>query len=287
MDIKELYTSVVGSHAWRMEGMNSDLDYWVIYQAPSRSFLLGNTHKRGHGSKGCFQIPQSATKPNYAIHVNFPMSWDKSSFEIGQHIRELMGGNINHVVGILGPSTHLFDGKDPNPLHRNIKFDDVVIRQLFYSLPSESESPSTPDQSHTRIKLELRKLFLSNPSKNIFNSINGMSGHNINSFFVKEHRSGKINPQFISDTKENEPIRIKKLGQIRRIIEFGFRVLVDGVYDLRPVKIHNGSDGELSIVRQWREDLLHAYNTSDLPENPDKKPYEDYLIDLRMSMLDR
>ena len=272
MEVEELYASVVGSHAWHMEGMDSDFDYWVIYQSPSRSFLLGNTHRKGHSSSGSF---------------NQGIKWDRDSFEIGQHLRELMGGNINHVVGLLGPSTCPFNGENPIPLHRGVKFDYVVIKQLFQTLPYGSRSPTTPVKSHTKIKLELRKLFLSNPSKNIFRSVNGMSGHNINKYFVREHKSGKINPQFIPDTKENELIRIKKLGQIRRIIEFGFRVLVDGVYDLRPVKILNGSDGELSIVRQWQEDLKHAHNASDLPEKPDKDPYEEFLIDLRMSMLER
>lgn len=286
METKELYASVVGSHAWHMEGMDSDLDYWVIYQAPSRSFLLGNTHRKGHSSKGHFQI-FPATESKDTLHINVPVSWDRSSFEIGQHIRELMGGNINHVVGLLGPSTYPFNGKDPTEIHRDVKFDDVVIRQWFQTLPYGSKTPSTPFESHTMKKRELRKLFLSNPSKNIFTSVNGMSSHNINKYFVREHRSGKINPQFIPDTKENEPVRIKKLGQIKRVIEFGFRVLVSGIYDLRPVKILNGSDGELSSVRQWQEDLKLAYDASDLPEKPDNKPYEEFLMDLRMSMLER
>lgn len=286
MEVKELYSSVVGSHAWHMEGMDSDFDYWIIYQSPSQSFLLGNTHRKGHSSKGHFPLPPSIESED-KLHINVPITWDKSSFEIGQHVRELMGGNINHVVGVLAPSSYPFNGEDPTEIHRDVKFDDVVIIQWFQTLPYGSKTPSTPFISHTMKKRELRKLFLSNPSKNIFNSVNGMSSHNINKYFVKEHRSGKFNPQFIPDTKDNEAVRIKKLGQIQRIIEFGFRVLVDGVYDLRPVNISNGSDEELSIVRQWREDLLHSYNASDLPEKPDKEPYENYLIDLRMSMLDR
>jgi len=257
METKELYASLVGSHAWGMDRADSDYDYWIIYQTPSRSFLLGNTHRKGHSSKSKFSDG---------------IGWDRSSFEIGQHIRELMGGNINHVVGILAPSVPYFDlypGKQSPP---------------HFSLPRVSFHHQS---AHTPIKMKLRELFLSNPSKNIFKSINGMSNHNINKYFVREHRSGKINPQFIPDTKENKPVRIKKLGQIRRIVEFGFRVLVSGIYDLRPVKILNGSDGELSIVRQWQEDLKHAHNMSDLPEKPDKEPYEEFLIDLRMSMLER
>ena len=271
MENKELYTSVVGSHAWDMEHMDSDLDYWVIYQAPTRSFLLGNTHRKGHNSSGSFDLG---------------VKWDRNSFEIGQHIRELMGGNINHVVGILAPSTCPLNGKNPTPLHWDVKFDDVVIRQWFHTLPYGSKSPSTPLKSHTPIKIMLREVFLSNPSKNIFYSINGMTNHNINTYFVQEHKSGKINPQFIPDTKDNELIRIKKLGQIKRLVEFGFRALVNGVYELNPVNILNGSEGEVLLIRQWQQDLQHAYNASDLPEKPDKEPYEELLIDLRMSMLE-
>lgn len=269
MEVKELYASVVGSHAWHMEGMDSDFDYWVVYQSPSRSFLLGNTHRKGHSSSGSFDQG---------------IKWDRDSFEIGQHIRELMGGNINHVVGILAPSTYPFNGRDPTDIHRDIKFDDDA--QSFQTSYG-SKTLYNPFNSYTMKKRELRKLFLSNPSKNIFKSINGMSNHNINKYFVREHRSGKINPQFIPDTKENKPVRIKKLGQIKRIVAFGFRALVSGIYDLRPVKILNGSDGELSSVRQWQEDLKHAHDASDLPEKPDNEPYEEFLIDLRMSMLER
>lgn len=271
METKELYASLVGSHAWEMDRADSDYDYWIIYQTPSRSFLLGNTHRKGHSSKSKFSDG---------------IGWDRSSFEIGQHIRELMGGNINHVVGILAPSVHSFKGKDPTPIHKVAYFNLYPGKQSppHFSPPGVSFHHQSP---HTPIKMKLRKLFLSDPSKNIFKSINGMTNHNINKYFVREHRSGKINPQFIPDTKENESVRIKKLGQIRRLVEFGFRALVSGIYDLRHVKILNGSDGELSIVRQWQEDLKHAHNASDLPEKPDKEPYEEFLIDLRMSMLER
>ena len=270
MEVKELYTSMVGSHAWHMKRKNSDFDYWVIYQAPSRSFLLGNTHRGGHETKGVFDNG---------------IKWDKSSFEIGQHIRDLIGGNINHVVCLLSPSVSPFNEKDPGIEHQEIKiYHNTIIKILGDG--SRKEIP-VPQEWMTAIKFNLRRIFIKNPSKNIYKSINGMSGHNINKYFVREHKSGKINPQFIPDTEENEPIRIKKLGQIQRIIEFGFQVLVDGIYDISPVNISNGSDGELSVVRQWREDLLHAYKASDLPEKPDNEPYEEFLIDLRMSMLER
>ena len=163
METKELYSSVVGSHAWHMEGMDSDFDYWVVYQSPTS--LLNDTHQKGHSS-GYFEPPSTVEFKN-ELHVSVPMTWDKSFFEIGLHIKELMEGNINHVIGLLAPSTHPFNGEDPMPSHRDVKFDDCIIRQWFQALPHGSRSPSTPSESHTPMKMEIRKLFLSNPSKNI------------------------------------------------------------------------------------------------------------------------
>jgi len=285
--MKELYNSIAGSHAWNMEGMDSDFDYWVIYQAPSKSFLLGNTHRGGHETHGHFPPLSPSTKYKGETIINIPITWDRTSFEIGQHIRELMGGNINHVVALLAPSTYPFNEKEPNTDHRSIFFDHETIRQMLPGLPYGNKGPTTPEKSHTRYKIELRRIFLSNLSKNVFKSINGMTRHNINRFFIPEHKSGKPNPRYIPDTKENEPIRRKKIGQIQRLVEFGYHVLLEGKYELRPVEIHDGSNGELLILKQWQEDLQHAYNASDLPEKPDAEPFEEFLLDLRMSMLDR
>jgi len=268
--MKELYNSITGSHAWQMERPDSDFDFWVIYQAPSRSFLLGNTHHGGHETKGIFTNG---------------IKWDKSSFEIGQHVRDLMGGNINHVVCLLSPSTNSFNGEDPDDVHKDIiKFDDK-IDVTFNHPPKKRSAYLTPEVAHTRIKLQLRKLFLSNPSKNVYKSINGMTTHNINAYFVPRHRSGKPNPKYLPDTVNNNFIRRKKIGQIRRLLEFGYHVLIDEKYELRPVDVQDGSDGEVLILKQWQEDLQHAYNASDLPKKPDAEPFKELLMDLRMEDL--
>ena len=284
--MEELYNSITGSHAWRMERMDSDFDYWVIYRAPSRSFLLGNSHRGGHETHGHFPLIPSSVEDNGKSIVNVPISWDKSSFEIGQHVRDLMGGNINHVVCLLSPSTVPFNGKDPGSEQRSIMFDRKVIRQFFQGAPWGSiDRNTTPIKSHKLVKLKLRHIFKSNPSKNIYKSINGMTTHNIRKYFVPEHRPGKPNPAYIPNTDENDPVRKKKIGQIRRLVEFGYRVLLEEKYELRPVDIQDGSDTEVMILEQWQEDLEHAYNASDLPEKPDAEPFEEFLLDLRMEDL--
>ena len=270
--MKELYNSITGSHAWQMERPDSDFDFWVIYQAPSRSFLLGNTHHGGHETKGTFTNG---------------IKWDRSSFEIGQHVRDLIGGNINHVVCLLSPSTYPFNGEDPDDTHKDIiKFDNKIEVAFDYP-PEKRYAYLTPEVAHSRIKLQIRKLFLSNPSKNIYKSVNGMTRHNINKYFVQEHRSGKFNPAYLPDTKENNFIRRKKIGQIRRLVEFGYRVLIHEKYELKPIDVQDGSNAEVLILEQWQKDLEHAFNASDLPEKPDAEPFEEFLLDLRMSMLDR
>ena len=79
--IKTLFITEIGSHLYNMDRPDSDHDYYKCYQAPSVSFLMGNTHMKGH---------QSVTD-----------TIDISSFEIGHVLSQIKRGNINHVVGVV------------------------------------------------------------------------------------------------------------------------------------------------------------------------------------------
>jgi hypothetical protein len=76
--------------------------------------------------------------------------------------------------------------------------------------------------------------------------------------------------------------RGKKLAQIERLVQFGFRVLTEQKYELKACKLGDGSLQDEQRVRQWQQDLIHAYNASDLPERPDQEAYDNFLLDMRM-----
>jgi hypothetical protein len=222
-----------------MQRPDSDWDYWVIYQVPSVEFLLGRRHDRGHESSGEFADG---------------MPWDRSSFEIGHHVNNLMKNNINHVISVFSMMAHN---------------DGHATTYTYYP-----------------VKGSLRRIMSENPAKNIYWSVNGMTTKNLNKYFDEGrilHWSYKTNGIYKGEELEKWiAARVKKLGQIRRMVEFGFRVLTTGEYDFRGVLLGDGGYEDEQNVRQWQADLQKAYDASDLPEQPDPEPFENWLIELRM-----
>jgi hypothetical protein len=227
-----------------MQRPDSDWDYWVIYQVPSREFLLGRRHDRGHESSGKFADG---------------MPWDRSSFEIGHHINNLMKNNINHVISVFGPT-----------------IDDQETHTMTWRANED--------------KHRLIKIMSENPAKNIYNSVNGMTTKNLNKYFrtgSSLHWSYRTNGILTGDSLDEWMAkRAKKLGQIRRMVEFGFRVLTTGNYDFKGVPLRDGGYEDEQNVRQWQADLSKAYDASELPEKPDTEPFEEFLMELRMGYLD-
>ena len=80
---KELFVTNVGSHMWGMNRPDSDVDLFVVYQAPSTHFLIGKAHTRSHRS----------------MNGNI----DKVSFELGHVINQLLKGNVNFLWGVMSP----------------------------------------------------------------------------------------------------------------------------------------------------------------------------------------
>ena len=120
---KILWKTDVGSWMWKMNRPDSDHDWYIGYLFDSRSFLLGNAHIHGH---------QTHSKVE-----------DKSSFELGIIIQQLLMGNANHLWGILSPNI------------------EVTSEEL----------------------VKLKALVESHPAKNCYNSIKGMAVHNIHDYF--------------------------------------------------------------------------------------------------------
>lgn len=133
-DYKTLWVTRVGSHAWDMQRPDSDIDLYRVYIAPSEGLLLGHRHDRGHqarsvGEDGC--------------------DYDTSSFEIGHVIKQLMTGNLNHIIGLCSP------------------------------IVDESSAEHG----------ELVKIFRDNLASNCYKSIRGMAAHNFKRYFEDNPRT--------------------------------------------------------------------------------------------------
>ena len=219
MQFKEprtLWKTDVGSWMWKMNRPDSDHDYYVCYEFDSRSFLLGNTHDGGHQT-------HSETE-------------DKSSFEIGMIVRQLLKGNANHVWGVLSPMI------------------------------------STTSEEHSR----LRSLVESHPAKNCYNSIKGMSLHNLHDYFDSVTSKQKVQTMM----QEDKYLYWKKLNTIARGLEFGIRILEGKGYQFLPTNYTQRSD-----IDKLLQDFEITYQNSSLPEEPDPEPFETFLLELRLKNL--
>ncbi len=82
----KLWTTVVGSHTWRMNRPDSDIDEFTAYIVPTVDILNGRN--RGHGSH--FKAKAEGTV-------------DRHKHEIGLIVNELIDANVNHLIGVLSP----------------------------------------------------------------------------------------------------------------------------------------------------------------------------------------
>jgi len=78
-----LFKTVVGSHMWKMNHSESDIDIFKAYVAPTRDFLIGKQHTGSHHSKTDIG--------------------DVQSTEIGILIAQLKKNNVNYLVNVFSP----------------------------------------------------------------------------------------------------------------------------------------------------------------------------------------
>ena len=78
-----LFSTLVGSHVWRMNHSKSDVDLFVCYVAPSTDFLIGKPHNKSHSSS-----------------ID---GVDRLSSEVGKVVNQLLKNNINYLVYVLSP----------------------------------------------------------------------------------------------------------------------------------------------------------------------------------------
>ena len=199
----ELFRTNVGSHMWKMNRPDSDVDMCVVYMMNSKDNLLGK-HIRGK------QTQEGEIDTVY--------------YELGHMINHLIKGNVNFIWAVMSP---------------------IKIQEYKSSLR------------------ELREIVMTNLSKNCFNSINGLTKHNIHHFIDKGDRYSKLYQ--------------KKLNVIGRTLKFGINLLTweRCLFDKSDIK----TDDELWDLKNK---LNEAYKNSSLPEKTEREPFEKYLIKWRL-----
>lgn len=113
---------------------------------------------------------------------------------------------------------------------------------------------------------ELKTITSLNLSKASYHSIKGLAKHNIYHFI---------------ENGDSESLKYKKkLGIIGRTLLFGINMLLWGKAMFKPVYPKDSYEIDYLLDR-----LNNALETSKLPEKPDPKPFQDYLVKYRLLKL--
>lgn len=101
--MKIIGETIVGSHIWKMNHKDSDIDIFQIYVEPTKNILDGTAKKKSY-----FKQIDGA---DYAIH------------EAEKVVYMLLDGNINFIVGVLSP--------EPNKITREfLELKEIVHNNL-------------------------------------------------------------------------------------------------------------------------------------------------------------
>ena len=182
---------------------------------------------------------------------------ETQSCEIGHIIQELKKGNVNFLWGVMSP-----------------KFDLVTtnIDPTFF---------------------DLRRVVLNNLSKATTHSIRGFVIHNLKHWFgiIVEpvHSIEEFNKAYIIVKKkepkltEDDKKYWKILNTCARTLDFGIKLLEYGVLDFENPRGARTISGIISLLNK----LEDAYKESALPDKPDPKPFEEFLLWARLNDLHR
>lgn len=93
-----LFETIIGSHLWKMNDQDSDIDIFQVYVTPTKDILKGVGNLN---SRHIFEESESNSLYNYPYNRII----DITSHEIGKVIGQLIKGNINFLLGVLSPMT--------------------------------------------------------------------------------------------------------------------------------------------------------------------------------------
>ncbi len=120
--MKTLFMTCVGSHMWRMNDMDSDVDLAVIYIVQTRSIL--------RGERVCATTGQRMESRNGIVY-------DTLGWEIGHLINQLLKGNINAIWYATSPIVI-----SPSPYQEELRnlVEANLCRNTYRSLCGMTES---------------------------------------------------------------------------------------------------------------------------------------------------
>jgi predicted nucleotidyltransferase len=138
---------------------------------------------------------------------------------------------------------------------------EIVINQLLKGNINFIVGVCSPLILKTTKEFEiLRNLTTNHLAKNCYHSINGLAVHNFKKY-------------------ENE-LTEKKLNQIIRTLFFGINILKHNKIIFQP-----NTNGTTEKYFETLELLKESFENSSLPEEPEEKPFRDFLLNLRLKQL--
>lgn len=106
-----LFSTVTGSHIWKMNHAQSDIDLSTAYIMSSKSFLRG-------------------ISPNN--HVTKMSDWEETRYEIGNVITHLKKSNVNYIWMVMSPIIHSKNGRWLDKLRQIVV--ENPSKKIYYSI---------------------------------------------------------------------------------------------------------------------------------------------------------
>lgn len=166
-------------------------------------------------------------------HQSHGETEDVTKYEIGVIVKQLVKGNVNHLWGLLSPMVEI-----TSPEHAT-----------------------------------LRALINDHPSKCCYNSLKGMTLHNLHDYFDSVTSKQRVQTMMREDAR----LYWKKLNTICRGLEFGIRVFEGKGYQFLPTNYTERADIDWLL-----KDFEVAYANSTIPDHPDESIIEKFLLDIRL-----
>ena len=208
---------------------------------------------------------------------DYPVLWSTC---VGSHAwgMQRADSDIDIYRCYLAPSEDFLLGHMHNGGHQSQTADvDTVsfelghlINQLRKGNLNHIIGLMSPVVEHTTTEHDaLKEIFQDSLSKNAYNSIHGMAKSNFKRYFEDKPRT------YLTDTE-----MVKKLGQVGRVIKFGIRLLL-----YHEVAFEAYQPKDRFEITGLMSELDDAYANSTLPDKPDARVYDDWLLKIRLDQL--
>jgi hypothetical protein len=172
-----------------------------------------------------------------STHRSDTQNTDIATHEISHVVDQIVKGNVNFLFGVMSP---------------------LVI--------SAEAAPDFPLRT-------FREIVAAHPSRNVYNSTNGLAVGNRNKYLVN-----------LTDTEFLEPPIQKRAATIIRTCHYGATLLTHGRHAFLPVT--RGSI-VMADVDQAIEELNLAHANSTMPDHPPTEPFRNWLGKYRLAELYR